>query len=125
MTREKFIEELNFNCKVDGKEVWLNIMPCIEKLLDEHEAQLKAKDEEIIKLYNKFGEANEESVYAGYNIGIKKARSIVAMLRKEWRKAEREYKEEGIPNSDAWISYIDARQYSYEKAYAMLKDKQC
>ena len=57
-------------------------MPCLEKLLDEHEAQLKAKDEEIIKLYNKFGEANEESVYAGYNIGIKKASSIVAMLRK-------------------------------------------
>lgn len=41
MTREKFIEELNFNCKVDGKEVWLNIMPCLEKLLDEHEEELK------------------------------------------------------------------------------------
>lgn len=50
MTREKFIEELNFNCKVDGKEVWLNIMPCLEKLLDEHEAQLKAKNERIREL---------------------------------------------------------------------------
>ena len=50
MTREKFIEELNFNCKVDGKEVWLNIMPCLEKLLDEHEAQLKAKNERIKEL---------------------------------------------------------------------------
>ena len=47
MTREKFIEELNFNCKVDGKEVWLNIMPCLEKLLDEHEAQLKAKENDL------------------------------------------------------------------------------
>lgn len=50
MTREKFIEGLNFNCKVDGKEVWLNIMPCLEKLLDEHEVQLKAKDDEIERL---------------------------------------------------------------------------
>ena len=41
MTREKFIEELNFNCKVDGKEVWLNIMPCLEKLLDEHEESFR------------------------------------------------------------------------------------
>lgn len=57
MTREKFIEELNFNCKVDGKEVWLNIMPCLEKLLDEHGEQLQDKDDEIDVLKHRAEEA--------------------------------------------------------------------
>lgn len=47
MTKEKFINYLNFNCKVAGKEVWLSIMPYINKLLDEYEAKLEAKDEYI------------------------------------------------------------------------------
>lgn len=41
LTREEFVEKLNFHCKIDGKEVWVNIMPLIKTLFDEHEAELK------------------------------------------------------------------------------------
>lgn len=76
MTREKFIEELNFNCKVDGKEVWLNIMPCLEKLLDEHEVQLKAKDEEIERLKKLVNYFNNT-----YSVGDFDFESYYAMLK--------------------------------------------
>jgi hypothetical protein len=76
MTREKFIEELNFNCKVDGKEVWLNIMPCLEKLLYEHESELKQayiegsnSNNGLIKFYLKQIEEKDKE--------IEKLRSIV------------------------------------------------
>lgn len=54
MTREEFIENLNYNCKIiDDNNLWSNIMPYINSLLDEKESlevQLKAKDEHIVEL---------------------------------------------------------------------------
>ena len=124
MTREKFIEELNFNCKVDGKEVWLNIMPCLEKLLDEHEAQLKAKDEEInglgCRIYHAEGYISDlHNNPKDKKFYYKKARSIVAMLfwraKKDKRLADEENK---------YFTY-DMALHSFilfKQAYKMLKD---
>ena len=121
MTREKFIEELNFNCKVDGKEVWLNIMPCLEKLLDEQEAELKAKDEEIERLncraYHAEGYINDLHNHPkDKKFYDAKTRSIVAMLFWEWKQSckwagKNHFSTKG--NEDA-----------FKKAYKMLKDNQ-
>ena len=52
LTREEFVEKLNFHCKIDGKEVWVNIMPLIKTLFDEHEAQLKTLDDKYAEAVN-------------------------------------------------------------------------
>ena len=93
----------------------------IDQIYDDHEAQLKAKDEEIIKLYNKFGEANEKSVRNGYKLGISKARSIVAMLFWEWRNSEARIYATNIK----WkAGRAFQSQILFDAAYKMLKEQQ-
>lgn len=65
LTKEEFVEKLNFHCKIDGKEVWVNIMPLIKTLFDEHEAQLKAKDDEIELLKHRIEEAMKPETCEG------------------------------------------------------------
>ena len=86
----------------------------INRIYDDFEAQLKAKDEEIIKLYNKFGEANEKSVRDGYALGITKARSIVAMLFWKYVRSRTRFPDH---KEQAYLRRI------FEEAYKMLKDK--
>lgn len=106
----------------------------INEISDEHEAHIKAKNEEIKrlcipptqKLINTY-EAMHQSWRFEKNKTLywrKKARSIVAMLFWEWRKAKiilKLNKGEGTERDLKIITYD--RENNFKKAYAMLKDK--
>lgn len=96
------------------------------------EAQLKAKDEEIAKLYSisyRHGYSDAYDASEMCKLGFvkpferidKKARSIVAMLFWEWRKAIREDKI-SYQSSEIGYWYVKAKEESFKEAYNLLKD---
>lgn len=112
---------------------WINhifylIKQQANQIFDEHEAHLKAKDEEIKELKDQLSTTHNIMYLNGYSDAIDcydtfgkfnirskpnaKARSIVAMLFWEWRKWKR------------WVggAHADVHRVVFEKAYAMLKD---
>lgn len=99
----------------------------IRKIFDEHEAQLKAKDEEIEGIkrdLTAFSMILDEPADT-------KARSIVAMLFWEWKKHKQTLREKRdeenneTPSRDslAWFWIVAQSEILFKKAYAMLKDK--
>lgn len=106
----------------------------IDQIFDEHEAQLKAKDKDIQIVMdmskNLLNELKTERDIKKYLIkDLKKqnkARSIVAMLFWEWKKAKNVVKKHEQKGED--VSYgktvMYAREQMFKKAYSMLKDKQ-
>ena len=149
MTREEALDTMGATLDdwIDKK----NMHMIIDKIYVEHEAQMKAlKDENLAEteIFNKVVKAKDEYIKTlecrayhaeGYINDLhnnprvkrfydKKARSIVAMLFWEWRKAETRYQAE-------WSNRRDNRQLSllsissskaevlFKQAYKMLKDK--
>ena len=94
-----------------------SVLEIVNVIFDEHEAQLKAKDEEIkglgCRAYHAEGYISDlHNNPKDKKFYDKKARSIVAMLFWEWRKWKR------------WVgkTHADVHRVVFEKAYAMLKD---
>ena len=118
----------------------LSLHKIIDDIFDEHEAQLKAKDEEIERLKEAL-----EVLTVMCELGIKtqdkyskiiqkmkvlnKARSIVAMLFWDWKKHKQTLKEKRdeenneTPSRDslAWFWIVAQSEVLFKKAYAMLK----
>ena len=96
----------------------------IDKIFDEHEAQLKAKDDEIEKL--KREQWAEKWKSKAQN---KKARKMCAMLFWDWKKHKQTLKEKRdeenneTPSRDslAWFWIVAQSEMLFKKAYAMLK----
>lgn len=86
----------------------------IDKLCDEYEALLKAKDKKIERIRTLLMQSNRESVLIGNKIGEGKARSIVAMLFWEAKKTDRL---QGYGTNKS-IYYMQV----FNKQLAMLKD---
>ena len=102
----------------------LSLHKIIDDIFDEHEAQIKAKDEEIEKLKSALSKTISKDIVGGFKLGDRKSRSIVAMLFWEWKKQ--------CKNCKQYNDHTFAREqkrseayYCFKKAYAMLKDKQC
>ena len=117
----------------------------IDQIFDEHEAQLKAKDEEIKELgeivqqylipsknYDAIIKAKDEEIVrlklelfrSSPKIANKKTRSIVAMLFWEWRKHKRMYELTKFGSYLA-ITHLNNATLSkliFQQAYKMLKD---
>ena len=91
----------------------LSLHKIIDDIFDEHEVQLKAKDEEIEKLRTVLTQISCQSIVGGFKLGENKARSIVAMLFWEWKKY-----------TDKYDQRAEKAEELFKKAYAMLKDKQ-
>ena len=96
----------------------------INQIYNDHEAQLKAKDEEIRRLNNLYadtikelGKLKLELFRSSPKIANKKTRSIVAMLFWEYKKLR--YTSDGYFHSD---EEIENAYYTFKKAYKMLKD---
>ena len=153
MTREEFIESIEqceaiiLLCGTDDKEfdkkanvkLFEILKNDANKLCDEHEVQLKAKENHIVELNKMVMEKNEiidvlhisssgfNDLYDDYR---KLSRKIVAMLFWEWRKQERRFNQEwerdktSITCAEFCVMSANAEKV-FKKAYAMLKDKQC
>ena len=106
----------------------------VDKIYNDHEVQLKAKDKEIERMKEKYNEI----LYSPYKKMAreelkserKKTRYIVAISFWEWRKWQRRYKEEWITdrNKRALSLYSMASctaENLFKKTYAMLKDNKC
>ena len=117
MTREE-AKDIVFNYALGQKiNDGINTLDeIIDQIFDEHEAKLKAKDEEINSLkrdLTAFSMLLDEPI-------DKKSRSIVAMLFWEWKKQ--------CKNCEQYNDHAFAREqkrseayYCFKKAYAMLK----
>ena len=98
----------------------------IDKIFDEHEAQLKAKDEEIERLIEKYNEI----LYTPYKkmareelkAERKKTRSIVAMLFWDMKKYDRYSKVNNVQDYVNNKNKFFVLESVFKKAYAMLKD---
>ena len=125
MTREEkknfLLNQLppNTDCYyVDG---FINGFDCTyDAVLKDFEAEMKAKDEEIVKL-------KLEVLSSFPKIANTKARKIIAMLFWEWRKAETRYQEEWKTKRDnRQLSLLSISSYKaevlFKQAYKMLKD---
>lgn len=112
---------------------WINhifylIKQSANQVFDDHEAQLKAKDERIKELdcraYHAEGYISDlHNEYPKHKKFLdKKARSIVAMLFWEWKEADRLSKTyvdyDYLPRR---IARKDEAYYCFDKAYKMLK----
>ena len=122
MTREEALDVLIV--KADKGDFVKDI---INQIYDEHEAKLKAKDEEIANL----GELVQAYLIPSRNYEAeiraerKKTRSIVAALFWEWRKAIRVADENTLyvdRYSDADYWYLRAKEEAFKQAHQMLKD---
>ena len=113
----------------------------IVQIFNDHEAQLKAKDEEIERLEDQLSSVHNIMYRNGYSDAIDcydtfgnfntrhkpnaKARSIVAMLFWEWKKRNRLYIENKYRNPSANLAlYKQANlmQEVFQEAYKILKD---
>lgn len=101
---------------------------CMNAKIIDIEAQLKAKDEEIIRLFN---DREEERKIKAYIIECgkemiklerKKARSIVAMLFWEWKKQCENRRKYNDHHNFAREQKRSEAYYCFQKAYKMLKD---
>ena len=142
MTREEFIKKYKNDCRYyfDGY-----YSDCIDDFLtniyNDHEAQLKAKDEEIERLEDQLSSVHNIMYRNGYSDAIDcydtfgnfntrhkpnaKARSIVAMLFWEWKRRNRLYIENKYRNPSANLAlYKQANlmQEVFQEAYKILKD---
>lgn len=121
MTRElqRAIQALAVECD-DTYAMANSIEDMLEEIFDDHEEQLKAKDEEIEREHN----LNLVLLNAFANEEIKKkskARSIVAMLFWEWRKYNSNFKNE--ENGFIQGRASKTKELFY-KSYKMLKEQQ-
>jgi len=127
MTRESEKSKIRMSVIVDGKHInsLKKADEVIDKIFDEHEAQLKAKDEEINSLKRDF---TAWSMLLDDPQDVK-ARKICAMLFWEWRKHKQTLKEKRdeenneTPSRDslAWFWIVAQSEMLFKKAYAMLK----
>lgn len=102
------------------------------QIYSNHEAQLKAKDEEIERLKaDELGKLLQESYIDSLEKQSKKARQIVAMLYWEWKQAylnclnlEEEFSCNGEYDDflNRLNSDVEARMHLFNQAYKMLKD---
>ena len=91
----------------------------IDKIFDEHEEQLKAKDKEIERLNSivellDISSSGFHDLYTDYK---RLARSIVAMLF--WKAKELRHSSDGYVHSD---EEIENAYHAFDKAYKILKD---
>ena len=111
--------EILLNCRAKGQKRAGGIN------LDEAIAQLEAKDERIkeleIRAYHAEGYISDmHNEYPKHkNFINRKARSIVAMLFWEWRKAK-QFTNSSLSQYDKGST--EGMKYSFWKAYKMLKD---
>ena len=110
----------------------LSLHKIIDDIFDEHEAQLKAKNEKIkdlgCRLYHAEGYISDlHNNLKDKKFYDKKARSIVAMLFWEWRKHKRMYELTKFVSYLAVIHWNNATlsKLIFQKAYKMLKDNKC
>ena len=134
MTREEFIKKYKNDCSYyfDGY-----YSDCIDDFLtniyDEHEAQLKVKENHIVEL-NKMVKAKDEQIeilqisshgfeclYDDYKMLSHK---IVAMLFWDMKKYDRYSKVINVQDYVNNKNKFFALELVFKKAYAMLKDKQ-
>lgn len=136
MTREEAKDQIIDNLHIPSKkfaESYNIVKYTVDFIFDEHEAQLKAKDEEIEGLKDSVSitmdmskalleELTQERKIKEYLVSNfkhqNKARSIVAMLFWEYRKKHREY----FPFAQFERGYLLALSRAFDKAYAMLKE---
>ena len=103
----------------------LSLHKIIDDIFDDHEALLKAKDEEMDKLkcraYHAEGYISDlHNEYPKNKKFLdKKARSIVAMLFWEWKKAKI-YTNSTLYEYDRGIT--EGLRYSFQKGYKVLKE---
>lgn len=133
MTRElqRAIQAMAVECD-DTYAMANSIEDMLEEIFDDHEAEIKAKDEEIERL-----KADKECAKDVINWHEKeckqyiklhhtKARSIVAMLFWEWRKHKRMYELSKFGSYLA-ITHLNNATLSkliFQQAYKMLKEQQ-
>ena len=121
MTLENATQNLwKAHCNLYDPRKAINIV--VDKIYNDHEAQLKAKDEEIkglgSRLYHAEGYINDlHNNPKDKKLYDKKARSIVAMLFWEYKKLR--YTSDGYFHSD---EEIENAYCTFKKAYKMLKD---
>ena len=119
MTREEYKKEI-FN-EYSSTKVYKSAKKYIKAL----EKQLKAKDKRIAEFEkNNTNLINDvivldNDLHRFLSIERKKARSIVAMLFWEWRKAK-EFTNSSLNKYDKGV--MEGLRYSFAKAYKMLKD---
>lgn len=110
----------------------------INQIYNDHEAQIKAKDEEIERLKDQLSSVHNLMYRNGYSDAIDcydtfgkfntkykpnaKARSIVAMLFGEWRKDKRIYENANRFTKNISELYVNCSELSFKKAYKILKD---
>ena len=97
----------------DGKFDANDVGKLIHQIYNEFEAQMKAKDEEIVKL-------KLEVLNSFPKIANSKSRSIVAMLFWEWKRLERFAKESC---SNIYYTKAEKAEDLFKQAYKILKDK--
>ena len=138
MTREEWKEFLYD--ALDGWDIDTYNKTCVvaDKMLDEHEAQLKAKDKEIDRLekeceYDQRNAAmsQEESVFLLDELKKerKKARYIVAMLFWMMKRQKaiyvKSFNDLGISNHNTsfYRGAYESSKMRFKQAYVMLKEK--
>lgn len=117
MTREKAKEKLwKAHCNCDNPRRAMDSV--IDQIFDIHEERLNALS---MQLLDEEANRDEAEALAEFN---PKARSIVAMLFWEWKKAEREAKIERYDDWENGVSFGEDKKAEelFKKAYAMLKD---
>lgn len=117
MTREDILKLLNKHQDNDTLDV-KTAKEMVNIIFNDHEAQLKQRDEEIVKL-------KIEVLNSFPKIAAIKARSIVAMLFWEWKKSIREsndckFYDDEFNDGGYW--YIKAKEEMFKQAYKILKD---
>ena len=127
MTREEAKDQIIDNLYIPSKkfaESYNIVKYTVDFIFDKHEAQIKAKDEEIEKMKSALSKTISKDIVGGFKLGDLKARSIVAMLFWEWRKDKRIYENANKYTKETAELYVNCSELSFKKAYAMLKGKQ-
>ena len=130
MTRESEKLKIRMSVIVDVKHIdsLKKADEVVDKIFDNLEAKLKAKDEEIERLKEKYNEI----LYTPYKkmareelkAERKKTRSIVAMLFWDMKKYDRYSKVNNVQDYVNNKNKFFVLESVFKKAYAMLKDKQ-
>ena len=107
----------------------LSLHKIIDDIFDEHEAQIKAKDEEIEMLRAIVAKIISKDIVGGFKLGDLKARSIVAMLFWMMKRQKaiyiKSFNELGINNHNTsfYKGAYENSKMRFKQAYKILKDK--
>ena len=132
MTREEAKDQIIDNLYIPSKkfaESYNIVKYTVDFIFDKHEAQIKAKDEEIEKMKSALSKTISKDIVGGFKLGDLKARSIVAMLfwkmKRQKKVFQKYYEAYGRNNSltNCYRGMFEQALMDFNKSRKMLKGK--